>query len=350
MSITSAPGRPRPRATIRDVAALAGVGIKTVSRVINDEANVSAQTRQRVERAIRALNFQPHQGAGALRRGDRKTNTVGLLLDAVDNPFSASINRAVEAVASERATAVFAASFDDDPERERRLVEAFTRRRVDGLILTTYSSDAGYLQGEREQGTPIVLVDRLPAGIVADAVVTDNYESAKAATRHLLQAGHRRIAHLGDELQISTARERRRGYDEAMAEAGLESLTLDIADLRTQDAAAAAVHALMTTSTPPTGLFTSQNMITIGAIRALHALGRQHEVAMIGFDDVLLADVINPGLTVMAQDPTKIGTLAATRLFARLDGDTSPATTQVVPTRLVVRGSGEIRPSVAERP
>ena len=145
MSICNRPAAHRPRATIRDVAALAGVGIKTVSRVINDEANVSAQTRERVLRAVRALNFQPHQGAGALRRGDRKTLTIGLLLDAVDNPFSAAINRAVEVVASQRDTAVFAASFDDDPERERQLVAAFTRRRVDGLILTTYGQDQGYL-------------------------------------------------------------------------------------------------------------------------------------------------------------------------------------------------------------
>src|SRR3712207_7333044 len=116
----------RARATIRDVAALAGVGIKTVSRVINNEANVSPQMTERVQRAITALNFKPHQGAGALRRGDRKTLTLGLLIEAVDNPFSAAMNRAVENVASTRRTAVFAASFNDDAERERELVDAFT--------------------------------------------------------------------------------------------------------------------------------------------------------------------------------------------------------------------------------
>ena len=124
------------RPTIRDVAALAGVGTKTVSRVINDEANVSPRTRARVQRAVTALNFKPNQGAGALRRGDRKTLTLGLLLDAVDNPFSALINRAVETVAYSRDTAVLAASSDNDPDRERIMVDAFTRRRVDGLILS----------------------------------------------------------------------------------------------------------------------------------------------------------------------------------------------------------------------
>ena len=203
------------------MAALAGVGIKTVSRVINNEANVSPQMQERVQRAISTLNFKPHQGAGALRRGDRKTLTLGLLIDAVDNPFSASLNRAVESVASTRHTAVFAASFDDDADRERELVDAFTRRRVDGLILTTITAEHGYLQSEREQGMPIVFVDRPPVGLAVDAVLSNNYEAAYQATRHLIEHGHRRIAHLGDELAISTARERRRGFTDAMVGAGL---------------------------------------------------------------------------------------------------------------------------------
>jgi LacI family transcriptional regulator len=335
----------RSRATIRDVAALAGVGIKTVSRVINNEANVSQQTRERVERAVSTLNFKPHQGAGALRRGDRKTLTLGLLIDAVDNPFSASINRAVESVASPRHTAVFAASFDDDPDRERELIEAFTRRRVDGLILTTITSDHGYLQSEREQGMAIVFVDRPPVGLAVDAVLSNNYESAVAATRHLIDRGHRRIAHLGDELAISTARERRRGYSDAMLGAGLtddESQHTD--NLRSEEEAYAAVQRLMDLRIRPTALFTSQNLVTIGAVKALHHLGLQHEIALIGFDDLPLADLVIPGVTVMAQDPGEIGTVAAQRLFARLDGDDSPAQEIVVPTELIVRGSGEIAP------
>src|ERR671917_1890643 len=264
----------RSRATIRDVAALAGVGIKTVSRVINDEANVSPQMRDRVQRAITTLNFKPNQGAGALRRGDRKTLTLGLLLDAVDNPFSASINRAVESVASTRHTAVFAASFNDDADRERELVDAFTRRRVDGLILTTITADHGYLQSEREQGTPIIFVDRPPIGLAVDAVLTNNHQAAYQATRHLIARGHRRIAHLGDELAISTARERRRGFTDAMTDSGLPDQADQHTDnLRGEEEAYAAVQRLMRLPDQPTALFTSQNMITIGAIRALHHLG-----------------------------------------------------------------------------
>jgi LacI family transcriptional regulator len=333
------------RATIRDVAALAGVGIKTVSRVINDEPNVSAPTRERVERAALALNFQPNQGAGALRRGDHRTRTLGLLLDAVDNPFSASINRAVEVVASARGTAVFAASFDDDPDRERELVDAFTRRRVDGLILTTISSDHGYLQVERDQGTPLVFVDRPPVGLLADAVLTDNRAAATTATEHLLQVGHRRIAHLGDELAISTARERRQGFLSTMERAAATPVVVD--DLRSVEAAEQAVRRLLALAVPPTALFTSQNMVSLGALRALHGLGLQHTVALVGLDDLQLAELLQPGVTVLAQDPTRIGTLAAEQLFRRLDGDRGPERTAVVPTTLLVRGSGEIRPPAA---
>ncbi len=344
MSTLPSAGSGRTRATIRDVAALAGVGIKTVSRVINDEANVSPQMRERVQRAVMALNFKPNQGAGALRRGDRKTRTLGLLLDAVDNPFSASINRAVEKVASQHGTAVFGASSDDDPDRERALIDAFSRRRVDGLIVTTISSEHGYLQAEREQGLPIVFVDRPPIGLVADAVITNNYEAAVEATRHLLAAGHRRIVHLGDELVISTARDRHRGFTDAMAAAGLGDSARHVDDLRSEDEALEAVRRLMDEPEPPTALFTSQNLVTLGALRALHQLDRQDQVAQVGFDDFMLADLMRPGVTVLAQDPIKIGTLAAERIFARLDGDTTPEETVVVPARLIARGSGEIPP------
>ncbi len=334
----------RPRPTIRDVAALAGVGIKTVSRVINDEPNVSPQMRDRVQRAVTALNFKPNQGAGALRRGDRKTRTLGLLIDAVDNPFSAAINRAVEEEARKRDTAVFAASSDDDPARERVLVEAFTRRRVDGLILTTILPEHGYLQPEREQGTPIVFVDRPAVGLLADAVVTDNYDAAQTAVAHLVQRGHREIAHLGDETMISTARDRRQGFLDAVASAGIGGLSQPTDGLRSEHEAHLAVRRLLTQPHAPTALFAAQNMVTLGAIRALHELGLQHDVALVGFDDLQLADMLDPAVTVMAQDPRRIGTVAAELVFARLDGTASVEKTYIIPSRLLVRGSGEIRP------
>ncbi|HLM22997.1 MAG TPA: LacI family DNA-binding transcriptional regulator [Propionibacteriaceae bacterium] len=345
MSAPQSGSASKVRATIRDVAALAGVGTKTVSRVINDEANVSPQTRARVQRAVLALNFKPNQGAGSLRRSDRKTLTLGLLLDAVDNPFSALINRAVESVAYLRDTAVLAASSDNDPERERIMVDAFARRRVDGLILNTVTEDQGYLQAEREQGTPLVFVDRPPTGLVADAVITNNYEAAIDATQHLVSHGHRHIAHVGDESATSTAWARLRGFSDAVAQAGLTNTSRQVNGLRSEHESYAAVHGLMQLDNPPTAVFTSHYLLTLGAIRALHDLQLEERTALIGFDDIVLADLVRPAITVMAQDPTRLGTLAAERIFARLDGDTSPVQTVVVPAKLIARGSGEIPPS-----
>ena len=335
---------PRRRATMRDVAALAGVGLKTVSRVVNAEPNVSAETQARVERAIDALGFEPNLGAGSLRREGGRTLTIGLILDAVDNPFSAAINRAVEIVAAARGTAVFAASSDDDTARERELVAAFRRRRVDGLIITAYGGDQGYLQNEREHGTPLVFVDRVPNGLLADVVLTDNAAWSSVATQHLIDHGHRRIALLSDDLTIPTARDRRLGYERTMAAAGLEVPTgYSVGDLTTAELAGAEVERLIDRPDPPTALITAQNVITIGGVRALHRRGRQSDIALVGFDDLQLAELLTPGITVVAQDPARIGQLAAERLFARMDDDSGPAETILVPARLITRGSGELR-------
>ena len=344
MSTPHSGSAPRLRATIRDVAALAGVGTKTVSRVINDEVNVSPQTRERVQRAVLALNFKPNQGAGALRRGDHKTLTLGLLLDAVDNPFSASINRSVETVAYRRDTAVLAASSDNDPDREQVMVDAFTRRRVDGMILSPITADQGYLHVEREQGTPLVFVDRPPTGLLADAVITNNYEATTEAARHLIERGHRKVAYLGNEPATPAAHSRQRGFAEAMVAAGLSEISLQVDGLRSEQQSYTAVAELMRMDNPPTALLTSHHLVTLGAVRALHDLRLEQRVALISFADIVMADLLNPAITVMAPDPAQLGTIAAERIFARLDGDTSPVQTVVVPARLIARGSGEIPP------
>lgn len=335
----------RARPTMRHVAALAGVGVKTVSRVINGEPNVSASTIAKVREAARTLDYQPDLHAGNLRRADGRTRTLGLLVGSVDNPFAGAVHRAVEDAALERGVAVFASSLDDDPDREQEAVSAFLRRRVDGLILTTVSESQAYLAPELRRGTPIVFVDREPAGIVSDSVVSDNAEGAAAATRHLVERGHRRIAYLGDRLAIQTARERRRGFLEELGRAGVATRDLPVVDgLHDEASAHRAALELLGRPDAPTAIFSSQNLVTIGAVRALRELGRHHDVALVGFDDVPLADLVEPGITVVAQDPQAIGRLAAQRVFARLDGDDAPPGRTIVPTELIERGSGEIAP------
>jgi LacI family transcriptional regulator len=333
------------RATLRDVAALAGVSIKTVSRVVNDEPGVSADKLQAVRRAVAQLDYRPNHSASSLRRADRRTSAVGAVLEDLANPFSAEVLRALEDSARARDVLVFAGSVDGDPQRERELVRAFSTRRADALVLVPVTEQQGYLEREIEVGTPVVFIDRPPTGFAADCVITDNVEGAAHAVRHLAARGHRRIAFLGDARRLPTARDRFTGFLQAMASLGIPVADDLVAhDLLTPDLTERATDLLLTSDDPPTALFTARNDITISAVRCLQRHGLERRTALVGFDDFPLADLVRPGVTVMAQDPATIGRRAAELVFARLEGDTSPPRTAVVRTRLLQRGSGEIPP------
>lgn len=335
----------RSRATMRDVAALAKVSIKTVSRVVNGEAGVSPTLTRRVVAASERLNYRHNLTASSLRRADGRSATIGIVLEDVSNPFSSALHRSIEDVAVQRGVLVLAGSSDEDEERERKLVSAFASRRVDGLIIQPSSQDHSYLLTERRAGTAIVFVDRPPAYLDADTVLTDNAAGVRRGIRHLVERGHKRIGYLGDLHTIVTAAERYRGYVEELADQRIEAdEQLVRLDLRGIEKAEAAATEMLGHAQPPTALFTGQNLITIGAFRALRRLGLHERVALIGFDDILLADLLVPGITVIAQDPVAIGRTAAQVLFRRLDGDRSPTQHHIVLTRMITRGSGEIAP------
>lgn len=338
-----APAPPAGRATMRDVAALAGVSLKTVSRVVNGAPTVDAGLAARVRRAVAQLNYRHNMTASNLRRGDRRSFMIGLMLEDVSNPYSSAIYRAVEEVARERGVELLAGSLGEDPDRERELAASLVARRVDGLIIAPAGRDHSYLRDEQAMGTAVVFVDRPPQLLPADSVLADDRRGAMAAVKHLIDHGHRRIAFLGDLTAIATAQERFAGYRDTLRFAGLpEDPALVRHDLHTAEAAEAAVAALVTGPEPPSALFSSQNLITVGTVRALRACNMQHRTALVGFDDVPLADMLDPPVTVVAQDVTKIGTLAARILFRRIDGDASDVQAHIVPVRLVPRGSGEI--------
>lgn len=333
------------RPTMRDVAALAKVSLKTVSRVVNGEPGVSPRLARRVISASERLSYRHNLTASALRRADGRSLTIGVVLEDVANPFASTLHRAIEDVAVERHVLVLAGSSDEDEARERELVAAFAARRVDGLIIQPSSRDHGYLASERRAGTAVVFVDRPPAAFDADAVVTDNTQGIRRAVRHLMDHGHSRIGYLGDLYAIATAVDRHRGYVEELTERRIpvdESLVR--LDLRGIEKAEAAAFALLTSAHPPTALVAGQNLITIGAFRALRRLDMHFKVALVGFDDFVLADLLEPGITVIAQDPAAIGRTAAGVLFRRLDGDQSLPQVYTVRTRMITRGSGEIRP------
>jgi LacI family transcriptional regulator len=340
----SRPGGRKP--TMKDVASLAGVSLATVSRVVNGRDDVRADLAARVHDAVGVLGYRRDLTASILRRTDRLSASIGLIIEDVANPFFSSVHRGVEDVARTHGVLTFAGSSDEDPDRERELAEAFGDRGVDGLVIVPCSGDQGYLLRDRDAGMALVFVDRPPRFIDADAVVTDNTGGARAAVAHLIAAGHRRIAFLGDRPTVFTAAERRRGYRDALAAAGIPAdPALERVGLVDSDAAELAARELLLASDPPSAVFAGQNLITIGAMRALRGRGLQRDVALIGFDDVTLGDMVEPGITVIAQDPYELGRQAAKLLFSRLAGFSGESRLIVVPTQLVARGSGEIEPA-----
>jgi LacI family transcriptional regulator len=327
---------------MRDVAALAGVGIKTVSRVVNGVSTVDPELAERVRAAAAKLGYRPNLTAANLRRTGGRTNTIGLLLEDLSNPYSSAVLRAVEDYARDRKVLVLAGSLDEDPQRERELTRALIDRRVDGLIIMPAAHDHRWVLTEQLAGMSFVFVDRPPSPLLADAIVSDNRGGARAAVEHVLRVRRRPIAYLGDDLGIFTARERFSGFTDAMDAAGVDATDRLVRHgLRTAEQARRATLELLD-QRPPEGIFTSQNLVTIGVVEALHERAAQQRIAVVGFDDIPLATVVRPGVTVMAQDPAAVGREAVRRLFDRMAGDSSPPRVHVVPTRLIMRGSGEL--------
>ena len=321
-----------------DVAQRAGVSLKTVSRVINAESGVTPATAAKVTEAIDELGFERNDLARSLRHG-RSSATLGLVIEDVANPFYSAIAQAVEAAARDRGFLLITASAREDAERERELVTALLRRRVDALLMVPAGPDHRYIAGS----TRTVFLDRPPRGIAADTVLLDNRGGARRAVEHLIEVGHTRIACVTDAAELYTAQERLAGYQSALQAAGLvEDPTLVRTGNRDATQAQAAVEHLLglPDKRRPTAVFTANNRNTVGALHAL-AL-RRGRVALVGFDDFELADLL--GTTVVRADPWRLGEQAAAIAFARLDGDDGPPRTVTVATELVPRGSGELAP------
>ncbi|MDH3294159.1 MAG: substrate-binding domain-containing protein [Acidimicrobiia bacterium] len=357
-------GQRRP--TMRDVAAEAGVSFKTVSRVVNHEGGVSDDLVRRVQLAVDSLGYRPDHRARLLRRTSSEAATIGFVLVDVGNVFFSNILRGIEEVASTRGCLVLAGSTEGSPERERQLVDAFVERRVAGLIVVSSGAAAMALRSEMRRGTPVVFLDLEPdspdpadppdsadsAGSHTtpdfgdiDLVRSDHRAGAINATRHLLAHGHRDVAYFGDDSSIFSARLRLEGYQEAMAEAGL---TVEPDRIVTGSYALAWADRIVdyfSHRPHPTAIFTAQNLVTLGAVRALHQLGLRDTIAHVGFDDIDLADAVSPDVSVVPQHPRRLGQQAAELLFARLDGDDGPAVQQIVESPVIERGSGEIRPT-----
>ena len=325
-----------------DVARVAGVSLKTVSRVVNRQAGVHPTTAQRVRVAIDQLGFRRNTGAHHATSG-LSTETIAVVTEDMANPFYATLICAVQDVARQHDRQVLAASSDEDPDRERELILDFCSRQVDGLVVVPAGGPHGYLVPQIRAGAKLVFVDRPAGGIAADTVLVDNAGGVAAAVRHLARHGHRRIAYLGDAPHIFTAAERLRGFRDGCTGAGLR-FDQQLVFMGPHDARriTAALRRVLRRPAPATAIVTGNNRITVLVLRALADWPDQP--ALVGFDDFELADLLEPKVSVIAHDVAALGKAAAELLFARLSGEDSPPHQLTLPVHLIARGSGELRP------
>lgn len=308
-----------PRPTMKDVASRAGVALKTVSRVVNGEPGVTPETAKRVLGAIEDLGFRRNESARLLRTG--RTATLGFITDTWGDPDSAAVYQGLESIALEQGYLLYSGSTDSDPGREERLSLAMCARRVDGLIIVPTPGSHDYLVSEIEAGVATVFVLRPPELVRADAVVPDEHGGAHAAIEHLAAQGHRKIGFLGGP-DGHRSRTLRAGCAEALAAAGLP-VDQALLNLNRERLASAELSAV----------FCADQEYTRAAIRAV--LPRR--VAIVGFGDFPLADLVSPPVSVVSYDPVRIGRTAGELLIRRLAGDQAPPRRVEVPVRLIAR-------------
>jgi LacI family transcriptional regulator len=272
---------------------------------------------------------------------------LGYVQVDASNPFFGAVSRGIEAVTRPAGYLVMTGSTDADPGHEAVLIETLIEARVAGIVVAAAQGGDELLRDEVRHGTAIVCVDRPLAGAEVTTVTSDNRLATSRAVALLIDRGHRRIAYLGGDDAVWTAQERHTGFVEAVTAAGLElDPSLVIRGVDEHDRAAAAARQLLQAAHPPTAIVAGQDRIGTGAIAALHDLGKQHEVALIVFDAVPMADLLDPPVACIAQDPFEMGRVAARALLSQLDGSELAPRIVVVPTRFVDRASAAVPPGV----
>lgn len=338
-------------ATLRDVARTAEVSLSTASRYFRENGYVSADARERIRAAAQALRYRPNGVARSLRH--QRTLTLALVVPEIENPFYTTVSRGVEDVASAANYAVMLCNTDEREDKQLWYLNALLERKIDGVLLVPCGQAAvDHCAHLDAAGVPFVLIDRKVPGTVADTVVGDNLQGARDLTRHLLALGHRRIALIGGNPFDSVSQERSAGYQAALVEAGIEPdpqlLCEGHWDL---DTGRQFTRELLSLDRPATALLCTNNVIAVGALLALRELGRRvpEDVALVCHDDIELASLMDPFLTVAVQPAYDMGKRATAILLNRLTGKLDPAPIHdMLPTQLIVRRSSGAHPSTRD--
>jgi DNA-binding LacI/PurR family transcriptional regulator len=320
----SALRQPQRQPSIKDIARIARVSHPTVSRALQNSPLVNPKTAERIRQIAREAGYRP----SAVARGlvTRHTRTIGLAATSIADPFTSEVASGIEQAARDLGYSVYFADSGADPEREKKVVQAFAEQRVDGIIVTSSRVGALHLPLLVEMMVPVVLVNDQHPGVVAHSVLIDNEQGTRALTEHLIAFGHRRIAYIGDQFGYQSDTERFMGYCGALAAAGLSlAEELVVRGDGKPEAALRAMTALLALPQPPTAVCCYNDMSALGALRAIHAKGLRvpQDISVTGFDDLFLAAYTEPPLTTMRQPMRHMGQLAMQSLYELMNGEHS---------------------------
>ncbi|MBW7881095.1 MAG: LacI family DNA-binding transcriptional regulator [Caldilineaceae bacterium] len=311
---------------IEDVARYAGVSTATVSRVLSGKQHVSQELRERVLAAIQDLNYRPSRVARSLRI--QRSSIIGLIISDIQNPFFTSIVRAVEDVAQRSGYSVLLCNSDEDTAKEMMYIELMLAEHVAGIIVSPTDSESDMYLRLLEAGVPVVAIDRRVESVEIDTVINDNVAAARRIVEHLIDNGHRRIGAVIGVMQASTGYERYRGYRAALEAHGLPvDENLVRVGMPRSHIGYTLTKELLALENPPTAIFTGNNLLTVGALRAIDELGLciPDNVALAAFDEMEWMFLIKPAITVVAQPTYEMGRSAAELLMRRIaEPDRSP--------------------------
>lgn len=326
--------------TIGDVAEKAGVSVATVSHVINGTRYVSSELTERVENAMDELGYHPNVVARSLKTD--KTQTLGLLASDLSNPFFSKLLRGVEDRALEEDYSLIVCNTDETLEKEKLYIDVLSQRKIDGLLIAPTGKSDKSLSTLREREIPFVFIDRKARGIEADAVLSDNVGGSMAATRHLVDLGHRRIGIILGLESVNTTQERLKGYKKVLDEENIKYDPKLVKKGYSQvGGGVEAAEELLSLEDHPSAIFSTNNLMTIGAMQGIQRndYSCPEEISLIGFDDFAWASTFKPRLTTVAQVPYDIGAKAADVLFKRIEDETPNPKDVRMPTKLKSRES-----------
>lgn len=328
------------KTTIYDIAKAAGVSIATVSKVINGTGRISTETRERVNEIMQELDYQPSVVASALT--GKSTFTIGLLIPDLANPLYAEIARSVEDRGRELGFNLVMCSTDNNPKREGNYISFLKQKRVDGIIISTGISNEDMLDNIVKQKIPVALVTKDMPGLNADSVKVDDFTGAYQAVKHLVDLGHRHIAFLTEDLNLQSSKERARGYRYALKEADID------ADSQFCIESVSSVHegkrhalAMLQADNSPTAIFASNDLLAIGAVQAAKELRLTipWDLSVIGYDNTLLASIIDPPLTTVSQPIAQMGRQVMDLVIQEVRGEKQDKQRIVLMPELIVRQS-----------